>query len=96
MWRYGSKERLGEFYDDKIFDGTKAQIAYMDRRSVFRVGGALLGEVKEGAITFDSNVTMGSISLFMEGIVVGQCFPGDYNVALVGLALLGRELALIS
>lgn len=94
MWRSGGKERLGEYYDDKIIDGVKGLIAYIDGRAVISADGAIIGETKDGSITFDYNVTMDSVSLVLRGVVVGQCFPGDHCVAAAGLALLGSELAL--
>ncbi|MCZ6803573.1 MAG: hypothetical protein O7D86_06505 [Proteobacteria bacterium] len=78
MWKGDCEERLGEFYDNKIYDNSHKEIAYVQDDTVY---------------FSESGTDLGAAALVKEKIEIGKCFPKNHKVAADGIILLGEDLA---
>ena len=92
MWVGNCEERLGDFYENEVFDSSQKQIAYVKDNVVFTMKGQELGRVKLTSFVSDSGSDLEATALVIGGKKVGRCFPKHSKVALAGIALLAARL----
>jgi hypothetical protein len=92
IWVGECEERLGDFYENGIFNSSQEQVAYVKDDSIFSMEHEVLGQVKHTSYHSDSGAEFEATALVIDGVEAAKCFPKNRMVALAGIALLGARL----
>ena len=88
VWRLDGRERMGEFYDGRVFDNDRTLLGSLIGNDVRSVSGELLGMLARRDKAED---VLFGVDIIDETDLVGQVF-GDEMMAAASLVLFRNEL----